>query len=392
MRTPKGYSLVSHGDMIVDPSRSLGYLPALSRAVHPGSKVLDLGAGTGYFAMVACQLGAECAYAIEPGKIIEIASQFAKANNLADRIVFVKDISTQVTLPEPVDIIVSDLRGVLPLYEQHIPSIVDARRRHLQPGGLMIPQQDTIWAALLEDPTLYQPYARPWLDDIGLDLSAGHKFVVNSWCKANAKSEQLLVRAKKWATLDYRTIYHPNISGELTWTAEREGTAHGMLVWFDAELSNDIGYSNAPGQPELIYGQAFFPFEKPVGIIPGDHIEIALNANFVNGDYVWQWDTQVVSAAKGNIKANFRQSTFYVEPISSAALKRRKADFVPDLTLEAEINLFCLSLVNGARSLEEISKHLAERFPQSFSGWQNALPYVADCLERYAENNSFYKG
>jgi protein arginine N-methyltransferase 1 len=36
------------------------------------------------------------------------------------------------------------------------------------------------------------------------------------------------------------------VAGELTWTAERPVTAHGLVVWFDTELAEGIGFSNAP--------------------------------------------------------------------------------------------------------------------------------------------------
>ena len=58
---------------------------------------------------------------------------------------------------------VSDLRGVLPFFQHHIPSIVDARQRLLASGGVLIPCRDTLWATLVEDPELYRPYAEPWL-------------------------------------------------------------------------------------------------------------------------------------------------------------------------------------------------------------------------------------
>jgi protein arginine N-methyltransferase 1 len=71
---------------------------------------------------------------------------------VAERIEFIQDVSTQITLPERADMMISDLRAVLPLFQQHIPSIVDARKRLLQPGSVMIPRRDTLWGAVIHAP------------------------------------------------------------------------------------------------------------------------------------------------------------------------------------------------------------------------------------------------
>jgi len=99
---------------------------------------------------VACRFGSERVFAIEPAEIIQVAREVAAANDCADRIEFLEDLSSRVTLPVRADVILSDLRGILPLFQHHIPTIVDARRRFLAPGGTLIPQKDVLWAAVVE--------------------------------------------------------------------------------------------------------------------------------------------------------------------------------------------------------------------------------------------------
>ena len=67
-------------------------------------------------------------------------------------------------------IIISDLRGVLPWFQQHIPSIIDARKRLLARGGVLIPRRDILWAAVVE-----AHEARPALHD---QVNGGHVFVL----------------------------------------------------------------------------------------------------------------------------------------------------------------------------------------------------------------------
>ena len=67
------YSLAGYGKMIADKVRMDAYSQALRRAVKPGSVVVDIGAGTGICAMLACRFGARKVYAIEPDDAIHVA-------------------------------------------------------------------------------------------------------------------------------------------------------------------------------------------------------------------------------------------------------------------------------------------------------------------------------
>ena len=159
------YSLHFYGQMIADAQRMDAYAAALRATVKPDSVVMDLGCGPGVFAVLACKLGARRVYAVEPENVIGLAREIAAANGCADRIEFFEKLSTEITLPEPASIIVSDLRGVLPWFEQHIPSIIDARTRLLARGGVLIPRRDILWAALVEAPVQYAELVGPWQEN-----------------------------------------------------------------------------------------------------------------------------------------------------------------------------------------------------------------------------------
>jgi type I protein arginine methyltransferase len=178
------YSLHFYGEMIANAPRIEPYVEALRRSVTPDSVVLDLGCGQGLFALLACRFGARCVYAVEPDNVINIAREAAAANGCADRIEFFQSLSTEVALPEPATIIISDLRGVLPFFQQHIPSIIDARERLLAPGGVLIPRRDLLWATIVETPEQYGEIVGPWRDQFfGIDLSAGLSRITNTWRK-----------------------------------------------------------------------------------------------------------------------------------------------------------------------------------------------------------------
>jgi protein arginine N-methyltransferase 1 len=288
------YNLLEYGGMVADRIRMSAYEAALRAVITPNSVVLDIGTGIGVTAMIASRLGARRVYAIEPDASILVARTLAAENQLADRVEFIQALSTAVSLPEPADVIVSDLRGVLPLLNGHIPAIVDARERHLAPGGKLVPERDEIWGCVVDAPELYQDFSRAWSDrPFGVDLGGARKWITNHWVKVYAKPDHLLAPASRVGVLDYGSIRDTAFRGELRLTPSRPGTAHGIIAWFDAILAGDIGFSNAPTAPRAFYGQAFFPFPTPVAVEPTFEVVVELNANLVGNDYVWAWNTVV---------------------------------------------------------------------------------------------------
>ena len=309
------YSVHFYGQMLRDTTRMDAYTAALRRALKSDSVVMDLGCGVGVFALLACKFGVRRVYAVEPENIIGLAREAAAANGFLDRIEFFDKLSTEITLPEPATIIISDLRGVLPWFEQSVSSIIDARERLLAPGGVLIPQRDVLWAAVVETPEQYEETVKPW-QTRDLDLSAGTRLVTNSWRKSRIKPEQLLTEPVCWSTLDYYEVSSPDVCAEISWQAARKGTAHGVAVWFDSELAEGIQFSNHPAAPEMIYGIGFFPFLRPVELMEGEHIAVRLAADLVDDGYVWRWETDVPG------KANFKQSTFFGVPLSTSQLRK----------------------------------------------------------------------
>ncbi len=380
------YDLIGYGSMIADSVRTEAYARALRGAVKPDSVVLDIGTGTGLFALLACRFGARRVYAVEPSDAIALARDIARANGFGERTTFIQRMSERVTLPEPVDIIVSDIRGVLPLCQRSVQSVLDARRRLLEPGGILIPGRDLLMVALVDAPNLYEKHALPWDAPIyGLDMTAARRFVNNTWHNGRATPEQLLVAPKQWGEFDYATLESPDVRGDVSWTAERTGTAHGLSVWFDSELAPGAAFSNAPDHPRLIYGSGFFPLSEPVAVNEGDRINVSLRADLVGEDYTWSWDTKVrASECSEEIRADFKQSSFYSSPMLQTELHKRAANHRPTLTEDGQIALHILQLMHEECTLEHIARQVCARFPARFPDWPTALGHVGAFSSDYS--------
>jgi protein arginine N-methyltransferase 1 len=380
------YSIFAYGSMIGDRVRMDAYVRALRAAVKPDSIVLDIGTGTGIFAMLACQFGARKVYAIEPDDAILIAREIARANGYAGRIEFFQNLSTEVTLPERADVIISDLGGILPCLQQHLPAIADARKRLLAAGGTLIPQRTTLWTAVVDAPDLYDRYTGPWdRNSYGLDMRAARRIATNTWRRGRVAPEQILLKPQAWATLDYTTLEEFNVCGGGSWTAEREGTAHGLTVWFDAVLAKGVHLTNAPGETELVYGSAFFPWSEPVPIFPGDTISVMLRADLLGADYTWQWEARILDHRRQRIKGDFKQSTFFSEIFSRCWLNNIRSDHVPVLNPNGEIDQVVLSMIDGENSLAEIAKEVAARFPGRFENEYAALTHIGELSQKYSQ-------
>jgi protein arginine N-methyltransferase 1 len=321
------YGLADHGKLLADRVRMQAYREALRRTVSPGSVVVDVGAGVGIFALLACQLGARHVYAIEVDDVIDLAREIAAANGYGDRITFIQDLSTNVTLPERADVMVSDLRGVLPWWEKHIPAVVDARERLVSPGGRLIPAVDAVWASLVDAPELYEP-VRLW-DEHGLGVDLGHARAraANRWRRGRVGPDQLLVEPERWVSITYAETRSADAAATTTWAVARAGTAHGLVLWFDTSLVDGVGFSNAPGGPESLYGHAFFPLLAPVEVDLGDRISVDFRVRLVGADYIWSWKTSVSSGRR--TKAEYSQSTFFALPLSPQRLPRHGARAAP---------------------------------------------------------------
>ena len=352
--------------------------PSRTRSA-PERGVVEIGTGVGFFAVVACRTGAERVYAIEPDPAIHVGAELARVNGCSDRIEFIQNVSTRVSL-DPVDVMVSDLRGVLPLLDEHIPAIVDARRRLLKPGGIQIPARDTLWMTLTEGVGDASGSAAPGKH--GIDLEPLDRVVANVWRGRRFKAGQMMSASRAWHTIDYRTVTTPDLGGSAELEVDRDGTVAGIGVWFETELYLGTGFSSAPGS-DTVYGHAFFPIPGAIRLRRGDVMTVTLRCKLVRSRYVWTWQGRVLSGAARD--REFAQSTFHGVPIDPATLRKRADRFVARLGRDGHAQTWLLSQMSDSVALGDIVREATARFPDVFPDFQRALGYVADLSQHFSE-------
>jgi protein arginine N-methyltransferase 1 len=373
------YDLCAYGEMIGDSPRSRAYVDALTRVVTPGCTVLDLGAGPCYWALLAARLGARKVYAIDPDPAVEVGRRLASKNCLDGVVEIYRKTAAEVELPEHVDVIVSDLHGALPFFGEHLDVVADARARFLKPGGVLMPYRDKLFLALTEAPEQYERMTKPWEQRIDLDLTLAREMVLNSWKKHYRERTNLISAPVCWGSVEYATVTDPSLTAEIMVRAGRPGKAHGLCVWFDGEVLPGVGYSNAPGEPELPYGMTFFPFLRPIDFVEDELARIRIDARLLGGEYVWRWETQVAG------KAHYRQTSFQGSPLSKDLLQKSSAAYRPALDEEGDVVLHVLEQMRGQRASEEIAAELQSRWPARFRDPQSALALVGRLSVRYSK-------
>ena len=377
------YSLDQFAAMLADPVRMNAYRAAIERCVHRGDAVVDLGCGPGIFSLLACEAGARCVYAIDMNGVVDFGRHLAAINGFGDRIHFLRGDSRQIHLPERVQVVISDVRGVLPLHSHAVGTLKDARTRFLAEGGQLLPRRDTLICAVVEAAEGYQHIAEAWKAIPSLDLRSGVPLVLNAFYRQRFKPQHVISQPHPWHTLDYLSGPQIPAAAKFQLSIARRGTGHGFGIWFETELADGIGYSTEPRVGDTVYGHIFLPWLEPIPLHQGEECSVDLRAHLVGNDYVWQWET-TMSAAPGRPAVHFRQSSFYGSLFPESSLKKYSAEFVPVLSEGGLAERWILQAMDGQRALEDIATEAARLFPHVFRRVEDAFTRAADIAEKFA--------
>ena len=301
-----------HRSLLAEKGRSENYRRAIFNAVKANDIVVDIGSGTGILAFFACQAGAKKVYAIERGKIVELAKSLGQKNDFEDRIVFIKDYSYNVELPERADVVVTETFETFGLNGGLVGSVLDARKRFLKKSGVLIPQSVELFIVPVELSSIYRKIDF-WARNLyGVDLSPVRSFATNQMYAVKptvVRPDVFISRPRSLVRFDLSRIKTPDVDGEIHFTAKRNATLHGIAGWFSAQLSKGISISNAPNIMNPKWNDAFFPLERPVELKKGERIRVIIQS--ANNGSVWRW--QVITDKLG---AGSDQSNFWGWPLS----------------------------------------------------------------------------
>jgi len=258
--------------MLTDPVRLGAFRRAIEETVRPGDVVLDLGAGLGILSFLAVRAGAARVYAVEKDDCIDLAQKVAGDNGIADKIVFLKENSLNVELPELADVLVSETLGSFGVDENSLTFVADARERLLKQGARMIPERVRPWLVPVEIPGV-NAIEEPWRDIEGFDFLGAIRETMDRMGMVSVEVHQMLAEPQALDWLDFRSALPELRKEELSFESRRAGIVDGLAGWFEVELCPGVSFATAPDAPETHWQQAFFPAECKLEVSLGQRLE-----------------------------------------------------------------------------------------------------------------------
>ncbi len=352
---------------------------AIRATVRQGQAVADVGTGTGVLAILACRAGARRVYAIEDSAAIELGRQLVASAGHSAAIEFVHAPSTQVTLPERVGLVVSDVFDTFGLQALGLSALIDARNRFLEPGGTLMPSRVTLYAAPVEAPDDTERLIAPWTKTVaGIDLSPLRPFAVNQLHAARFEPAHTLAPSAVIADIDLGRADHAFVSGRATFVAQRSGRMHGVCGAFVAALAEGVAIGNRPEDTSTSnFAQAFLPIDEPVDVRHGDAITIRIDTHD-SVETRWRVEIDVV----GRPPRHFDHSTFHGNPLSVPALRRQSPAYTPALTARGRIERALLERCDGTRTMLELETWLTSAFDDALPSRREAAALLRSVVER----------
>lgn len=265
-------TVLMHQAMLGDRSRLDGYDKALSQVIKPGSVVADVGAGTLALTALALRHGAGLVYAIEADpELVAVAERIIEASGWAGRVSLIHGDARFVSLPGKVDVIVAELMGNLGPEEDMSRILHAFRRRHLRPGGVVVPDRLVSYLAAAQFDDEGWGIWRDGYLDMRLDAVRQHV----------EPGAQLHFFTRHPAVLGPPAVLADSAAGNgtvrpgrpLLLPIDRPGTLHAVLGYFEATLVPGVGLSNFPSYPGCNWAVWVWPV-RHTAVAAGDELQL----------------------------------------------------------------------------------------------------------------------
>uniref|UniRef100_A0A8C9W839 Histone-arginine methyltransferase CARM1 n=1 Tax=Scleropages formosus TaxID=113540 RepID=A0A8C9W839_SCLFO len=245
--------------------------------------VLDVGCGSGILSFFAAQAGARKVYAVEASTMAQHAEVLVNSNRLADRVVVIPGKVEEVTLPEQVDIIISEPMGYMLFNERMLESYLHAKK-FLKPSGNLFPTIGDVHLAPFTDEQLYMEQftkANFWYQPSfhGVDLSALRGAAVDEYFRQPIV-DTFDIRILMAKSVKYTVNFLEAKEGDLhrieipfKFHMMHSGLVHGLAFWFDVAFIGSVmtvWLSTAPTEPLTHWYQVRCLLQSPLFTKAGD--------------------------------------------------------------------------------------------------------------------------
>ena len=379
------YSVTDYLWMIADGARTSAYAEALRAVVGPGDRVLEVGAGFGFFSVIAAQAGAAHVDAVDTNPAIHLGARVAAVNGCADRIAFHHRNIADVTLPQPADVLLIDVRGPTPFGSRSLEVLIDARDRLLRPGGRIVARADRVMVAPCRTPAAFRREVHAAHGREGLNLEPVEQIVFDTPMRCPIAPGDLVSDGRSWVVLDYQVLKSTTASGSAAWQLDNGTAVDGLALWFETDLADGIGFSTRPGAGSFAYTQLFIPFRRPVVTERGGRFRVEIAARQMHEHYLWSWRGWLAPEDSSDEELVFDQNSLAELVLDPAAMPLTGADMIPGMGPKAAALLALLSRMDGRRSVGALAATLAGEMPDLFVNQGGAREFVAAWVLRLAQ-------
>lgn len=183
-----------------------------------------------------------------------------------------------VTLPQKVDIIISEWMGFYMLHESMLDSVLIARERFLKSDGLMFPSHCTLYASPCELPELYSRWDNVYGIKMGSFARALRNVYLNRPKIMNIQQENVLAQnvspVIKLDLLQCQPQQLDEITAQRYLTVlDKSGINQGICLWFDVQFpTSNNTLSTSPGAPLTHWKQTIIVLPTQLEVEEGDAI------------------------------------------------------------------------------------------------------------------------
>jgi protein arginine N-methyltransferase 1 len=281
-----------HEEMLKDEVRTIAYRDSILQNAHlfKDKVVLDVGCGTGILSLFAAQAGAKLVIGIECSSIVNYARQIVEDNKMSHKVTLIRGKVEEVELPvDKVDIIISEWMGYCLLYESMLDTVLFARDRWLNTGGLIFPDKATMHIAAIEDEEYHGSKIEFWDNVYGFDMKCIKDAALREPLVDCVEARSLSTNSANIMEIDLSTVKKENLAfmSPFMLTAQRSDFIHAFLVWFDISFSHchkPIKFSTGPFAHYTHWKQTVFYLRQKLAVNPGEiiHGRFAMKPNQTN--------------------------------------------------------------------------------------------------------------
>lgn len=276
-----------HSAMVQDSSRTPLIKKAIHKLVKPGATVFDLGCGTGVLTQMALEAGAQKIYACDVEEAVNLARWQIQSKDNKNRVTFFKGLSSEISLPEKVDVLIAEVVGSLGLNENILPSVIDARKRFLKKGGKIIPEGLKIYLAPIELKQISHKSKKSNRNHIH-EMPFMIDFINPS---------QILSGEKKYCDLLFLKENHYGYDQEINFIIERPGILGGFCGWIEITWAPGIVTKTSPFDPPTHWKQTILPLSRTYSVDKGDRVLFRLRIypkeKLFSGESVVEWGYKI---------------------------------------------------------------------------------------------------